>query len=84
MTVKLANGTSLKAGQANLLILNSGTAGVALDGALIHARSVNGIPVGSFIDAGNSFVAFPGCGENKEGKLNGVVHSQIISDNVCL
>ena len=83
MLVTLANNaTSLKAGQANALVLSSGAVGVALDGALIHARDAAGTPVGSFTDAGQVFVPFPGCGKNAQGEFNGVVHSCLITCNV--
>jgi len=55
--------------------------GVALDGALIHARDANGVPVGNFTDKGGVFLDFPGCGKNKEGGFNGVVHSKLITCN---
>lgn len=80
--VKLPSGaTTLTAGKANLLILDSLATGIALDGALIHARDAAGTPVGNFSDAGGIFVAFPGCGKNKQGQFNGVVHSQVITCN---
>jgi hypothetical protein len=83
MSVTLANnGTSLKAGEANLLVLSSMAAGIALDGALLHARTSDGIPVGSYKDTGGIFVDFPGCGKTKEGVFNGVVHSDLITCNV--
>jgi hypothetical protein len=81
--VTLADNTSsLKAGAANLLMLSSGDPNVALDGALLHARTAAGVPVGYYSDAGGIFVAFPGCGINREGAFNGVVHSMIITCNV--
>lgn len=76
------NATTLQAGQSNLLILDSLAANVALVGAMIHARDAAGTPVGSFSDAGGIFVGFPGCGKNAQGKLNGVVHSTTITENV--
>lgn len=81
MGVTLPNSTTgaLKAGVPNLLLLNSLVLGMALDGALLHARDVNGIPVGTFSDAGGVFVPFPGCGKNKQGAFNGVVHSKLVS-----
>ncbi|KUJ21862.1 uncharacterized protein LY89DRAFT_681239 [Mollisia scopiformis] len=81
--VTLANSTStsLIAGKPNLLILDSLAAGVALDGAMLHARDADGVPVGSFSDTGGVFVVFPGCGKNKEGGWNGVVHSMVIGCN---
>lgn len=83
MAVTLAaGGTTLKAGQPNLLVLTSKVAGMALDGALIHARTNASVPVGSFKDAGGIFVAFPGCGKTKQGVFNGVVHSDLVSGNV--
>jgi hypothetical protein len=84
MGVTIANSTAatLKAGVPNLLTLNSLAAGMALDGAMIHARNMNGTPVGTFSDAGGVFVPFPGCGKNKQGQLNGVVHSKLISEVV--
>ncbi|KAF4627142.1 hypothetical protein G7Y89_g11010 [Cudoniella acicularis] len=78
----LASGaTTLQAGKANLLILDSLADNIALDGALLHARDVSGTPVGTFSDTGGIFVDFPGCGTNAEGKFNGVVHSQVITCN---
>jgi hypothetical protein len=76
------NTTSLKAGAANLLVLNTGDPKVALDGALLHARTAAGVPVGHYSDAGGIFVPFPGCGRTKGGAFNGVVHSMIITCNV--
>jgi len=59
--------------------------GIALDGALIHARDAKGVPVGNFTDKGGIFKDFPGCGKNAEGSWNGVVHSMLITCNVsCL
>jgi hypothetical protein len=78
-----SNGTSLIAGVPNLLILSSKVVGVALDGALLHARNAAGIPVGTYSDAGGVFVPFPGCGKNAQGQDNGVVHSMLISCIVC-
>jgi hypothetical protein len=83
ISVTLAgNATALQAGKANLLVLSSMAAGIALDGALLHARNANGTPVGSYTDAGGVFVPFPGCGKNKQGQFNGVVHSKLITCNV--
>ncbi len=83
ISVTLANNaTSLQAGKPNLLVLSSMAAGIALDGALVHARNAAGTPVGSFTDAGGIFVPFPGCGKNKQGQFNGVVHSQLVTCNV--
>ncbi len=83
ISVTLAgNATVLQAGKSNLLVLSSMAAGIALDGALVHARTAAGIPVGSFIDAGGVFVPFPGCGKNEYGQFNGVVHSHLITCNV--
>jgi hypothetical protein len=83
ISVTLAsNATALQAGQANLLVLSSMAAGIALDGALVHARNATGTPVGSFTDAGGIFVPFPGCGKNQQGQFNGVVHSKLITCNV--
>ncbi len=76
------NATSLQAGKPNLLVLSSMAAGIALDGALLHARNATGTPIGSFTDAGGIFVPFPGCGKNEQGQFNGVVHSQLITCNV--
>jgi hypothetical protein len=76
------NATSLQAGQANLLVLNTGDPNVALDGALLHARTAAGVPVGHYSDVGGVFVPFPGCGRTKGGVFNGVVHSKIITCNV--
>lgn len=78
-----SNGTSLIAGQPNLLVLSSKVVGVALDGALLHARNAAGTPVGTYTDAGGIFVPFPGCGKNAQGQFNGVVHSNLITCNVC-
>jgi hypothetical protein len=83
ISVTLAsNATALQAGKANLLVLSSMVTGIAVDGALLHARNASGTPVGSFTDAGGIFVPFPGCGKNKQGQFNGVVHSQLITCNV--
>ena len=83
IAVTLANNaTSLVAGQANGLVLSSMVAGIALDGAMLHARDAAGTPVGSYTDAGGVFVPFPGCGFNMEGQHNGVVHSMLITCNV--
>ena len=76
------NATSLVAGKANGLVLSSMAAGIALDGAMLHARDAAGKPVGNYTDAGGVFVAFPGCGRNKQGQHNGVVHSMLITCNV--
>ena len=76
------NATALVAGKANLLVLSTKVAGVALDGAMLHARDTTGTPVGSFTDAGGVFLPFPGCGTNKQGQFNGVVHQQVITCNV--
>ncbi|KAE9373509.1 hypothetical protein N431DRAFT_465795 [Stipitochalara longipes BDJ] len=82
IAVTLANNaTALQAGKPNQLVLSSMAAGIALDGALLHARNATGTPVGSFTDTGGIFVAFPGCGKNKQGQFNGVVHSQLITCN---
>jgi len=75
------NTTELKAGQANLLVLSSKADGIAVDGALIHARNEYGVPVGNFTDVGGVFVPFPGCGLNQEGQFNGVVHSKLVTCN---
>jgi hypothetical protein len=83
ISVTLANNaTSLIAGQPNLLILSSMAVGIALDGAMLHARTAAGIPVGTYSDAGGVFVPFPGCGKNKQGQFNGVVHQHLITCNV--
>jgi len=83
MVVKTLNGGPLIAGKPNQLILDSGTAGVNLDGALLYASSGADVRVGSFTDNGGmgTFKDFPGCGKNKEGKYAGVVHQMIISNN---
>jgi hypothetical protein len=83
LVLKTLNGGPLVAGQANQLSLNSGAAGVNLDGALVYAFTVDEVRVGSFTDKGGqgTFANFPGCGKNAEGEWAGTVHQQIISNN---
>ncbi|MCJ1473840.1 hypothetical protein MMC13_002492 [Lambiella insularis] len=72
---------SLLAGQANPLLLSSGCANVALDGAMLYANDPSGARVGTFADAGGIFKTFPGCGLNTQGQPAGVIHSQLITCN---
>jgi len=82
ISVTLANNaTSLVAGKANGLVISSMAVGIALDGAMLHARTAASIPVGSFTDAGGVFSPFPGCGLNAQGQVNGVVHHALITCN---
>jgi hypothetical protein len=86
MVVTLANNAhAVQVGQPNLLVNNTGTAGVALEGALIHTRDDTGTPTGPF-----SFLRCWCCvrsiprvwKDNKHGYVDGVVHSQVIS-KIC-
>ncbi|MCJ1396891.1 hypothetical protein MMC11_000081 [Xylographa trunciseda] len=79
--VTTVSGGPLIAGQANPLVLSSGTVGVALDGAMLYANNASGVRVGSFTDAGGIFKDFPGCGLNAHGQMAGVIHSQLITCN---
>ncbi|MCJ1282542.1 hypothetical protein MMC26_001865 [Xylographa opegraphella] len=81
LLVTTQSGGPLIAGQANALVLSSGAAGVALDGAMLYANSPSGARVGSFVDAGAVFKPFPGCGLNAHGQMAGVIHSQLITCN---
>jgi len=82
--VKTANGGPIIAGTANQLILSSGSANVALKGALLYAQDSNGIRQGSFSDKGgsNTFIPFPGCGKNPQGQVSGVIQQTGISATV--
>lgn len=84
MKVTTLNNKTLQAGKPNVLLLSSGAAGVALDGALIYANNATGQRVGTFTDATGTFKAFMGCGKNAKGQWAGVVHQQLISCNVRL
>src|ERR1700759_4451131 len=67
--VKTANGGPIVAGTANKLILSTGSANVALKGALLYGQDANGVRQGTFTDKANAniFVPFPGCGKNPQG-----------------
>jgi hypothetical protein len=84
ITVKTANGGPIVAGTANHLILSSGSANVALKGALLYAQDTNGVRQGSFTDKGgaNTFVPFPGCGKNPQGQISGVIQQTGVSATV--
>jgi hypothetical protein len=84
IVVTTANGQPIQAGQANKLVLSSGKAKVALKGALLVAQDQNGVRQGSFTDNGktNTFVPFPGCGKNPQGKLAAVIQQMGISATV--
>ena len=84
ITVKTANGGPIQAGKANPLILQTAMAGVNIDGVLIYAENAWGEREGSFKDTSGmgNFVDFPGCGVNKQGQFAGVIHQQVISENV--
>jgi len=82
MKVTTITNKNLQAGKPNPLLLSSGAAGVALDGALIYANNSTGQRAGSFTDATGTFKAFMGCGKNAQGQWAGVVHQQLISCNV--
>ncbi len=84
MVVTTMSGGPLIAGQANQLMLSSGDPNAALDGAMIYAKTENLARVGSFTDKSGTFADFPGCGKNKQGQFAGVIHQNIISDNVSL
>lgn len=84
IVVKTANGGPLVAGTANKLVLSSGSANVALKGALLYAQDASGARQGSFTDNGNTniFVPFPGCGKNPQGQINGMIQQTGISATV--
>jgi len=77
--VTTASGGPLIAGQANQLNISSGDPNVALDGAMLYAKTANISRVGSFTDATGIFADFPGCGLNRQGKMAGVIHQNLIT-----
>jgi hypothetical protein len=86
IVVKTADGGPLVAGMANKLILSSGSANVALKGALLYGQDLKGVRQGSFTDKGNTktFVPFHGCGRNPQGQISGVIQQTGISASVSL
>ena len=54
-------------------MLSSGSANVALKGALLYGQDGAGVRQGSFTDKGttNTFVPFAGCGKNPQGQVVG-------------
>lgn len=84
IVVKTANGGPIKAGQANQLVLSSGTKNFPLKGALLYAQDNAGVRQGSFSDksGANTFVAFPGCGKNPQGQISGVIQQMGVSASV--
>ncbi|KAF2421801.1 hypothetical protein EJ08DRAFT_490732 [Tothia fuscella] len=86
IVVRVSNGDSIKAGQANQLILSSGSAGVALKGALLYAQDTDGTRQGSFTDksGANTFVLFRGCGKNPQGRVSGVIQQMGVSATVSI
>jgi hypothetical protein len=80
LKVTVVNGTVLKAGTREPLLLNTGTEGVALAGAMLYAQE-GAKRVGSFTDTGKKFVKFPGCGKNQNGKYVGVIQEDIVSED---
>jgi hypothetical protein len=84
IVVKTANGGPIKAGQANQLVLSSGTNNVPLKGALLYAQDTAGVRQGSFTDksGANTFVPFKGCGKNPQGQVSGVIQQMGVSANV--
>lgn len=84
IVVKTANGGPIKAGQANQLVLSSGTTNVPLKGALLYAQDTAGVRQGSFTDksGANTFIPFNGCGKNPQGQVSGVIQQMGVSANV--
>jgi hypothetical protein len=82
--VTTMEGGPLIAGQPNQLNLSTGDPNIALDGAMLYAKTANLKRIGSFFDPSGIFMDFPGCGRNPHGKHAGVIHQQVITCNVSL
>ena len=80
--VTTLSGGPLIAGEANALNISTGDPNVALDGAMLYAKTTAQARVGSFTDPSGTFKDFPGCGKNSQGQHAGVIHQQSITDCV--
>ncbi len=84
LIVSTLKGGPLVAGSSNQLNLSVPDPNFALDGAMLYGETKPGTRVGSFTDKGGmgTFVDFPGCGKNREGRMAGVIHQMLVSCNV--